>query len=50
MVDRHDGDGVLGVRVQVLQDGGGGGSGHLILVEERRNNFELGELSDLEDS
>lgn len=32
MVDRHDGDGVLGVRLQVLQDGGGGGSRHLVLV------------------
>ena len=32
MVDGHQGDGVLGVGLQVLQDGGGGGSRHLVLV------------------
>lgn len=44
VVDWHDGDGVLGVGLQLPQDGGGGGSRHLVLVEERRNNSELGEL------
>lgn len=44
MVDGHHCDGVLGVRVQVLQDGGGGGSRHLVLVKEKRKNFQLGEL------
>lgn len=43
MVHGHDGHGVLGVRLQVLQDGGRAGSRDLVLVEEKRNNFEPGE-------
>lgn len=44
MVDGHHGDGVLGVRLQLPQHGGGGGSRHLVLVGERREDGELGEL------
>lgn len=35
VVDGHHGDSVLGVRLQVLQDGGGDRSGHLVLLAHR---------------
>lgn len=44
MIHRHHGDSVLGVWLQVLQNGGGGGSRHLVLVEEKGDSFKLGEL------
>lgn len=39
VVHRHHSDGVLCVRLQVLQDGGGGGSRHLVLVEEKEKQL-----------
>lgn len=39
MVDGHDGDAVLGVRLQAPQDGGGGGSGHLVLQRRKESSL-----------
>lgn len=40
-VDRHHGDGVAGVRQQLLQDGGGGALRHLHLQEKQPGGFYL---------
>lgn len=41
VVNGHDGDGVLGVRLQAPQDGGGGGSGHLVLQRRTESSLNL---------